>query len=840
MLRHYLSFAIRGIARQKLHSCLSIAVLTLGLTCFIGAAAIVLYIDGYEAHFPGAERLEVIYQGLGGADRSAMGPGTDDQLKEQLELIAPELAAVARLALHELPGGATAAIVGGTPQAHNIGFADPAWADLFALEAVAGRAPAAVLAQPRGAIVTEEVARQLFGDEPAVGKTLKIAEIYGEVEVTVGAVVKPVAAPSHLAADVVTGYRGAEIVGSWSAFEAVTAQLRGPGRRFRFSTTYALLPADGSLAPAELDRRLTLLAERMSGEKGWGGTVLFSARHVSQLIKERIETQLVGEQSQDLPVPFTGILLVFAGLVLGVACLNFVNLATARSASRAREIGVRKSLGAGAYEVLRQDLVETAVAVGVSILLALAIVSLAGRFVAERWQVTLALPWSQPEFWLLLIALLMAVTVLAGAYPASVLARIRPVTALRLGMARAGPKLLRTALISLQCAAATLLVFAVLVFHLQTDTIRKAVFGRLDDPLLVLNQNWRLTANRAARSGVQIVAFDTLMTELARGPGIRGVAGNVTAPFEGPIGNGRRLSRSPDLGAPSAAIVGALVTAGYRDVLELPLLAGRWFADDRADESQGAEGSGRVVLDARAVSALGFANPDAAIGALVYDVRAPGAPALQPAEIIGVVGNSPLELRSAGAGDGLWYRLVPGNAYFTLVRLDRNRVAEALRHIESVREALAPNAPAGSAQFLDQAFADAYSTFDRVSRVVTILAGFAMAIAGVGLFGMANFLADRRTREIGLRKTQGATTRSILHLLLVDFSKPVLIANVAIWPFAYITARVYVNLFVERMPITPLPFVATLAATLLLAWLVIGARVVRAARTSPTVALRQD
>jgi putative ABC transport system permease protein len=205
-----------------------------------------------------------------------------------------------------------------------------------------------------------------------------------------------------------------------------------------------------------------------------------------------------------------------------------------------------------------------------------------------------------------------------------------------------------------------------------------------------------------------------------------------------------------------------------------------------------------------------------------------------------VVGGSPLVLRSTGVGDGFAYWLQPSSAFVTLVRVDRNRVAEALVHIESVRKALTPNAPTGSTQFLDQAFAAAYSTFDRVSHVVTILAAFATAIAAVGLFGMASFLADRRTREIGLRKTQGATTRSILRLLLTDFSKPVLIANVAIWPFAYIGARGYVNLFVEQMPITPLPFLSTLAATLLLAWLVVGARVVRAARTNPAIALRHD
>jgi len=851
MFRHYLGFAVRRLAQHSLHSCLAIAVLTLGLTCFVGAVVIALYIDSYDAQFRGSERLEVVYERFGapGPGSLGMGQGTDEQLKEQLELIAPELLTVARLALQALPAGATAAIDGGVPQAHNVGFADPSWADLFELQATAGDAPDAVLAQPRGAIVTEQVARQLFGDESAIGKTLKIAEIYGEVEVTVGAVVKAVPTPSHLAPDVVTGYPGVEIVASWGAFEAVTSQIRGPGRRFRFSTTYALLPADGSLTRAEFDRRLQLLGDRLSASSAWGGDVSFEARHVSRLIRERIETQLRGHQTNtDLPVPVTTILLAFAGLVLGVACLNFVNLATARSVTRAREIGVRKSLGANANEVLWQDLVETAVSVTVSIGLALAILFFAGRFVAERWQGALALPWPRTEFWLLLGALLVAVTALAGAYPAAVLARIRPLTALQLGAMRAGPKALRTVLVGVQCAAAALLVFAVLVFNLQTDTIRRAVLNRFDDPILVLGDNWRLTANRAARSGVQTVAFDTLATELARGPGILGVAGSSDPPFQRAIGPDRRVSRSRDPGslASSASAADARVTAGYRDLLELPLLAGRWFADDRADELRyGAEATspGRVVLDARAARALGFGNPESAVGEMVYDASpagAPGAEPAQPAEVIGVVGGSPLALRSAGVGDGFAYWLQPNNAFVTLVRVDRNRVAEALAHIESVRKALTPNASAGSAQFLDQAFAAAYSTFDRVSRVVTILAAFATAIAAIGLFGMASFFASRRIREIGLRKTQGATTRSIVRLLLMDFSKPVLIANVAIWPLAYIATRVYVNLFVERMPITPLPFVSTLAATLLLAWLVVAARVLRAARTSPTVALRHE
>jgi putative ABC transport system permease protein len=383
------------------------------------------------------------------------------------------------------------------------------------------------------------------------------------------------------------------------------------------------------------------------------------------------------------------------------------------------------------------------------------------------------------------------------------------------------------------------------VFHLQTDALRRAALGRFDDPYVVLGQSWRMSPSSTPGAAVDVQPFDTLATELLRGPGIVGVAAMNQYPWQRPATYGKGLGRSPD-SAPSASAVGsARVTAGYRELFEIPLLAGRWFADDRADEMKyGAEATGpqRAVLDERAARSLGFASPAAAVGEILYGSDIPAGIELRapPLEVIGVIGSVPFALRSDGVGDGFVYRLGPGGATFTVVRLDRNRVDEALAHIETVRKALAPNAPAGVPQFLDQAFEAAYATFTRVSHAVTILAAFATAIAAVGLFGMASFLAERRTREIGLRKTQGATTRSILRLLLTDFSKPVLIANVAIWPLAYIGAREYVNLFVERMPITPLPFLATLAATLVLAWLVIGARVVRAARTSPTVALRHE
>ena len=161
----------------------------------------------------------------------------------------------------------------------------------------------------------------------------------------------------------------------------------------------------------------------------------------------------------------------------------------------------------------------------------------------------------------------------------------------------------------------------------------------------------------------------------------------------------------------------------------------------------------------------------------------------------------------------------------------------ALEHIDQVWRNLAPNSRV-LRTFLDEAFETAYEAFNTASRVVTGFAIFALLIAAVGLLGMATFMTTLRTREIGLRKSQGATSGTILRLLIWDFSKPVIAANLVVWPLAYVAARGYLDLFIERMTLTPLPFVATLAGTLLVAWLVVGSQVLRAARMSPTVALR--
>jgi putative ABC transport system permease protein len=321
----------------------------------------------------------------------------------------------------------------------------------------------------------------------------------------------------------------------------------------------------------------------------------------------------------------------------------------------------------------------------------------------------------------------------------------------------------------------------------------------------------------------------TFAAELQRGPGIKGVTSTSGTPFQN---QQRRFTRTRD--ASSTPVTFDYIFAGddYFAVMDMPLVAGRSFEPDRADASQPGEGQSRprrLVLDRTAAGALGWPDPSGALGEVIY------APGGAPHEIVGIVERTPASVRANGAS-GTAYVLGPSR-YF-IVRIAPDRLEAALAHIDETVKALFPGQVTPSKVFLDRFFEVAYSAFELTSRVLTGLAVFALAISGIGLFGMASYLANQRTREIGIRKVQGATPGGILRLLLWDFSKPVVWANLLAWPFVLIAIDRYLNLFAERVAITALPFVLALAATWLLACLAVGGCAWRAAKLHPAEALR--
>jgi putative ABC transport system permease protein len=852
MFRHYLTVAVRSFRRGPLAASVNIFALALGLMAFVVAYGVVNYWDRSERHFRNADRTYVVtaaFQGRDGQGRATPVPFTNRLYADYLRADFPEFEAVARAQVMYEETGVTAGDV--HAEMFVVGV-ESEFLEIFDLPFVAGDSKA--LSQPNSAVLAEEVAAQLFGAANPIGQTITLANV---LDVTVTGVVAPVPEPSHLGRGESASLRF-DVLASWDTLDGVQAAGRARAAERNPAaapqgpppnappppenwlggyccTTYVMLSSDSDLSAKTLNERLKAFGEvRIPLAQKEITTLTIGAVPITSLLTTQLNSQLLS----GAPISITTLLLALGALVLVVACVNYANLATAQAARRAREVGLRKALGASRRRVMLQYLAESAVLTAAAALLSLVAVRLVTPVLRNAVGIDLGLSlFDGVGFWLFLAALLAVVTLLGGAYPALVLSRVAPVEALRVGRSRIGPRFAGTILVGVQFAAASFLLIVVLVMQAQNDELERTGLGSTTDPLIVI-------ANAPQFSGVE---NDLLRTELERLPQVRGVSEVSTPPWS-PSVNLMGFARTPD--ADSTAVQTYLNIVGYDffSTLGFTLLAGRGFDRDHGEDvfrgfNMAQLNDGRpinAVIDASLARQLGFESPEAAVDQTFYIpdsfTRAFGGQAAQ-LRVIGVVADKPLHLRGAGATSNVYW-LRPGHN-FQIVRIAANDVAGALEQVDAAWARLSPKHPI-SRDFMDQLFDENYENFARINQVFGGLALVAVMIALVGLFGMAVHVASRRVREIGVRKSIGARTRQVVVMLIRDFSKPVLIANLVAWPLAYFAAQQYLSVFMHRVPLTPLPFVLSLILALAIAWLAVGGQAMRAARVNPANVLRAE
>src|SRR6185295_1704 len=335
-----------------------------------------------------------------------------------------------------------------------------------------------------------------------------------------------------------------------------------------------------------------------------------------------------------------------------------------------------------------------------------------------------------------------------------------------------------------------------------------------------------------------------LQDELKRIPQITAVSATSQSPWSTGVGL-NSVSRTPDSSVKSATVILNTVGFDYFNTLGYTILGGRDFDEAHGEDvrPQGPPSSTpiNVVIDASLADELGIAPPESAVGQDLYfpmdAQRAFGGQVAQPLHVIGVVGNKPLRFSGAGAKSNLFF-MRPDLSY-AVARLSKNDVSGALAAIDALWKRLSPRTSLPR-RFIDDLYDENYRNFARVNQVSAALALVAVAISIVGLFSMAVQVASRRLHEIGVRKSVGAHARQIVLMLLLQFSKPVLVANVLAWLFAYYAAQKYLSVFSTRIALTPVPFVASLAATVIVAGLVVAGQALRASRVNPARVLRSE
>jgi putative ABC transport system permease protein len=849
MFRHYLAIAVRSFRRAPLAASVNIFALALGLTAFVIAYGVVTYWDRSEGYFPNAERTYVVtatFQGRDGG-RATPLPMTNRLYADYLRADFPELEAVARAQLMYEETGVAA---GDAYTEMSVVGAESEFLRIFDLPFVAGDSRA--LSQPRSAVLTEDAAKRLFGVANPIGKTITLANV---LDVTVTGIVADVPGPSHLGKTDTASLRF-DVLVSWDALDGVqdAARARLGARNSAAApsqpppnrapppenwlggyccTTYVMLSRGSRLTAETLNERLKAFGEaHIPLAQKELTTLTIGAVPVTGLMTAQLNSQLLS----GAPISITTLLLVLGTLVLVVACVNYANLATAQAARRAREVGLRKALGANRRRVMLQYLAESAVLTTIATIASLVAVRLMAPLLRNAVDIDLRLSlFDGAGFWLFLAVLLGTVTVLGGAYPALVLSRVAPVEALRVGRSRIGPRLAGTVLVGVQFAAASFLLIVVLVMYAQNRELERTGLGGTTDRLVMI-------ANAPQFSEVD---NELLRKELERLPQVRGVSEISTPPWS-PQVNLIGFARTPD--ADATAVTTYLNTVGYDffSTLGFTVLAGRGFDRDHGEDAfRGFNlaqlNDGRpisAVIDASLATKLGFESPEAAIDQTFFIpdnfTRAFGGKAVE-VRAIGVVADKPLHLRGATSNI---YWLQPGQA-FQVVRVAANDVSGGLAAIDAAWKRISPKIPI-TRKFMDQLFDKSYENFARINQVFAGLALVAVSIALIGLFGMAIHVAGRRLREIGVRKSIGARTGQVVLMLIRDFSKPVLIANLVAWPLAYFAAQQYLSVFMHRIPLTPAPFGLSLAMVLAVAWVAVGGHAVRAARISPADVLRVD
>ena len=827
MLGHYLATAYRTFRRRPVTTAVNVIALSLGLTCFVAAYAVVSYWDHAEQGFAKADRTYVmtgkIHIKSGGFEVGPI-PSIDTTLVDTLREDFPQFEIVARAT----NAGDKPIVAGDKKVRLFAAYADKQFLDVFDLPFVAGDARTA-LDKPESAVLTTEAAERLFGTTNVVGRSFRYD---GLVDLTVTGVIGDIPQPSHIGRSQTSELRF-DVLASWDVSDRIDAVLAKAGRQGASgeAITYVVLPKGSAVTPQLLAPAFAAYVQRRVPEAQRNFMDLtLGMIPVREMMASRLNTMLLS--ATGIGISISTLLILLGGLVLVVACVNCTVLATGHAIVRAKEVGLRKVIGAGRRQIVAQHLLEAGILTGLGLILAVAATEALAPVVQQASGVDLSLLLlSGAGFWLFVFAMLVGVTLVAGAYPALVLSKVRPIHALRQGGIHGGAGRVQSLFVGVQFCVASFLLIVVIVMWAQTGDLRRTGLGTDTDPLIVITNNHAVTK----------LDSETLEQALRRLPQVKAVSGMSIAPWSGQVVVSA-VTLTPGQGAISRTSFANEVDYGFFAAMDMKVVSGRVFERARGEDKPIAPGATPprtpfdVVIDEAFSRQIGAPTPQEAVGKNLYLPAGPNGRQLK-ARIIGVVANKPLHFSGLGTSSNM-YTLDP-NPESVLVRLSKDDVSGALKAVRQVWDKMAPGHVL-QYDFEDQLFAKGYAMFLNLGRALNGLALFALAISIIGLFGTAIHAANRRRHEIGVRKTLGASTRRILAMLLKDFSKPVIIANVIAWPIGYIAAKAYLNIFIHRIALSPLPFLLSLVIAIAIAWASVGGQALRAARTKPASVLRYE
>jgi putative ABC transport system permease protein len=829
LLRHYFVTASRNLVKHKLYSFINIVGLSVGLAC---AIFIVLFLRvelSYDRWIPESSnlyRIELTFH-LPGRPPWPLATAPFPVLHAMQEEI-PEVKATT----HLLPEPMTVT-VGNRQFLDTIAVVDPNFFQVIKLPLVEGD-PVSVFAQPESIVLSQSVARKYFGANDPLGKTVTVkgggflcerndaACLSAAHPLTVTGVLRDLPANTQLSVDLVMpnssqadqlpkGFRERE----WTSTNGV----------YNF---VALAPgADPEAVLAKLkpilDRNVNP-KENLPENRGSG----LEEFRLTQFWDVHLTSDNYGGMKP--PGSWTTVygFAIIALLIVVVACFNFMNLATARATLRAREISLRKTVGATRPQLIVQFLGEALLMALVSLIIALALVEillpLYGAFLNRPISFNYLADW--PFLVTILVAAIVA-GLLSGIYPALVLSSFRPAAVLKASTStQTGSGLIRMALVVWQFSVSIGLGIAAIVVFSQIRFARNMDLGFDRDGIVVLSGITTLTPS----------ATESLARALRSNLQIADVALSNAVPFD--LFNVSNVPvHTPGMSQSFTAHL-VNISPEFPSLYGMRLLAGRFLSTAHGEDvfssypfaGSDADAGRNVLVNGEAARRFGYTSEEAVGKTLVLGAG--------HVTIAGVLGDSMID----GVRESVLpavYADYPGANTLLSIRIHGDRVSDTLSYIDKTWASFAPGS-AIQRYFLSDTFDDLFKSDERQGVMFALFVGIAILISCLGLFGLAAFTAERRTKEIGIRKVFGARTQDVVRLLLWQFSIPVLIANAIAWPIAYYYLHHWLESYAYRISLNPLYFLTAGAVALAIAWATIFAHALRVARASPIFALRHE
>ena len=786
MIKNHLKIVLRNIQRNKLYSFINIFGLAIGLTCCL---LIFLWVQDELSYDRFHENADNLYRVVENQYYSGSEPFpvavTPAPLAEALRTDYPEIVNSCRF-----QRGRRFLVQHGEKYFYedNVTLADPELFQMFSFPFVLGD-PGTALNDPSNIVISESIANKYFGNENPIGQMMRIDNHF-DFQIT--GVFKDIPKNSHLQFEILAPFVFIKQMGrsldEWGSNSYLTYVQTQPG-----------------ISVQDLDEKIKGIIKAHNE-----GSV--TEIYLQPLTRIHLYSNYVADIGGHGDILYVNIFTIISLFVLLIACINYMNLATARSANRAREVGLRKVVGAKRSQLIRQFYSESIILTVISALIAIGLVQTLLPVFNELSGKQISLLSVNSYFWWGLLAIVLITGIISGSYPAVFLAGFQPASVLK-GQLKSGEKgvLFRKSLVIIQFSLSVILIICTLIVSQQLDYIQNKKLGLDRDHVIYF------TMNDAFRE-----KLETAKTEMLSNKNVLA----ATAVSELPVNLASSTSGFDWEGKNSdETILMHVMSVNYdlTDVLKLEMAAGRFYS--RAFPSDTANG---VVVNEKAVEVMNMSDP---IG---KRFTAYGS----DLSIIGVVKNfhfKPLQKEIEPLV------MLPLNQwqYYFLARISPEDMPGTIKYMENVWAKLNPSYPF-EYKFLDETYDRTYRAEQRMQSLFGYFTILGIFISCLGLLGLASFTAEQRRKEIGIRKVLGSTSSGLVVLLSKDYTKWVIISNLIAWPVAWYAMTQWLRNFSYRIEIDWWVFLIAGALALIIALLTVSSQAIKAAFDNPIDAIKYE